>query len=142
MKLQDVLGVSRKETTGNNQRVINKKLMKSLVIVSLSQHENVFNKIIVGFLYQVLCLECDIRHIREVMTKNMTKMTNSGTKGESLTKKHDIRRTAGERRGTEVYELSFGSIKKETVRLSKLNASIRYHSECIREGAKRATSSA
>ena len=92
---------------------------------------------IVGFLYQILCLECDIRHIGDVITKNMTKMTNSGTKGESLTKKHDIRRTAGERRGTEAYEFSFGSIKEETVRLSKPNASIKHHSECIRERSQK-----
>ena len=49
MKLQDVWDVGRKETTGNNQRVIN-KLMKSLVIVSLSQHENLFNKLLDFFI--------------------------------------------------------------------------------------------
>ena len=38
------------------------------------------------------------------MTKNMAKVTDSRTKGESLTKKHDIWRTTGEKRGTEVYE--------------------------------------
>ena len=62
------------------------------------------------------------------MTKNMAKVTDSRTKGESLIKKHDIWRTTDERRGTEAYELGFGSIKKDTVRLSKPNASIKHHS--------------
>ena len=45
----------------------------------------------------------------------MAKMADSRTKGECLTKKFDIWRTTD--RG-EVYELGFGSIKKETVRLN------------------------
>ena len=75
---------------------------------------------------------------------NMAKVTESRTKGESLTKKHDIWRKTGERRGTKAYELSFGIIKKETVRLSELNtrsyqASLKL--SALGEGAKRATSS-
>ena len=50
------------------------------------------------------------------MTKNMTKMTNSGTKGESLTKKHDIKRTAGERRGIWIMDMDRPGARARPVR--------------------------